>query len=98
MATNLEKAQEYKALYEKHIIRYVLGGWLQPLTNENKTMFLNNYPTNRENLTIRNGILTAPVTMLAGDCNCTIKSFFDGLVGGCTGSAVGITWYPIITN
>lgn len=79
--TNLDMALKYMALYNEHKIVYGQGGWLQPATNENKNYFLNAYAKNRENLTIRNGIITAPATHFIGDCVCTVKSFVDNLVG-----------------
>ena len=79
--TNDVMAKNYMALYERHIIRYVFGGWLQPLNDKNKAIFLNNYAENRNNATIKEGIRTATANNLAGDCVCTIKSFLDNLVG-----------------
>lgn len=81
--TNLDFVLGYYEFYKRRNVRYTQGGWLQPLTPENKNSFINNpnYPNNRDNLTIKNGILTAPVTMYAGDCNCTIKSYIDHLQG-----------------
>lgn len=79
--TNLDFVRSYYNLYLQKIVKYVLGGWLQPLTPENKDYFIETYPKNRTNETIYKGIITASNSMLAGDCNCTIKSFLDKLVG-----------------
>lgn len=81
--TNDVMAQGYMDLYNKHIIRYTLGGWLEPLTEENKQYFINEprYAQNRDNATIKNGILTATSNNLAGDCVCSLKSYIDNLVG-----------------